>query len=242
MIKIAKEFQWTAITAIVLPLLVTGCAPQPLAPTVAYDHQGGKNIALLTPYIPPEETMLSIKPVTTAGAVLPEFGIIGGIIGGSIEQNAQNKRQANFTSLLNNHGFSAQTILTNAITRQLEAEGYTVSQISVARPSADFLKSYPQSQVPLLDVVLVQDGYCICAFENSYQPIIEMKYRLVAANGATTLAQGVFQYSSARGDQTPDSAYNYTTYSGFDASPQLAIKALTTVLTEAGTSTAEGLN
>ncbi|MDE1896498.1 MAG: hypothetical protein KGH91_05460 [Rhodospirillales bacterium] len=225
-----------------MPFLLVGCTPPPLASTVAYQHQGGKQIALVTPYIPPQESVVSLAPTTVAGTIGPAFGIVGGLIGGSIEADAAAKRNKTFTGLLTQDNFSAEPLLATAITKQLDVEGYTVTRISVPRPQGDFLSPYTPSSTPQLDVVLVQLGYYKGGLGAPYQPMVELKYRLIASNGTTTLAQGAFQYSGMKGDQKPDPQFNYANFADIKANPELADKALSAVLTTAGVSVAEGLN
>lgn len=148
-----------------------------------------------------------------------------------------------FDAQLAQRGFSTAAVLQQQITQQLQAEGYTVVPENVPRPKGSFLDSYPVATpaVPQLDVVLEEFGYLAAGMSAPYQPMVEMKYRLVG-QGGKTLAQGAFQYSSQQGEQKPDPAYDYRSYSALAADPSLAVKGMKDGLNWAVGGVAKGLN
>ncbi|WP_183267089.1 hypothetical protein [Acidocella aromatica] len=231
------------VAGVMVCATLVGCTPPPLAATVVYDHTGGKVIDLPTPYAPDQVALESMTPITTAGTVGVLFGPLGGALGAAYDQSVQQKRQAAFDTQLAQRGFVTAALLQQQITRQLQAEGYTVVPESVTRPKGNFLDSYPAATpaAPQLDVVLEMFGYLTAGMSSPYQPMVEMKYRLVG-QGGKTLAQGAFQYSCLRGEQKPDPSYDYQTYSALAADPSLAMKGLTDGLNRAAGAVAKRLN
>ena len=186
--------------------------------------------------------MRSASPVSVVGevAVIGMFGAIGGLAAGLYDAHVQGQREAAFDAVMKKNNFAPADVLNKTLTQQLQAEGYVVTTESVTRPTADFLPSYPAAPGPLLDVVLANEGYLTQGSPAAYQPVVDLKYKLVGTGG-TVLAEGAFQYSNFKGDQQPDPAYNYPDYGSLSVNPALAIKGQTSVLTQATASVALAL-
>lgn len=238
---IASCRRWAGM-AVLAPILAA-CAVTPLAPTIAYHPGGGaRTIALLTPYVPPHERLVSITPVTSIGHVGPLFGAVGGLFGALYDQSVQREHRTAFDGLLARQGFRPRATLARDVTQRLEGEGYRVVPLAAARPGPHFLAAPPPAPPGVtleLDVVAVHIGYL--RLGRSYRPDVELKYRLVRAGTGQVLGEGAVAYRTNRGGTPPDPAYSYAGYDRFAADPSRAAKALSELLDRAAARIAAGL-
>jgi len=229
-----------ALALAVAFLLLTGCTPSRLAPSItdAAATKSIKTIAFVTPALPGSITLASLAPITVAGS-------LGGVLGFAYDQSVQKNHANAFSSLLAENNFVPGQVLAADITQRLQAKGYTIMRVQAARPTTDFLTSYPAATPPAdayLDVVLAVVGYFTTTITAAYEPIVEVKFRLVRAGDNQVLAQGSFQYSILRGDIHPDPKYNFGHYGDFQTNPSLAIAGISDGLSQAADTIVDSLN
>jgi hypothetical protein len=169
--------------------------------------------------LPEKITLTSLAPVTVVGGV-------GGLLGALYDQSVQKDHAKAFAQLLAQNNFVPGQILDADITQALQAKGFSVTRVQAARPDSNFLPAYPAATPPAdayLDVVLAEIGYFTITITDPYEPMVEVKFRLLRASDKQVIAQGSFQYSILRGDVRPDAKYDIWHYRDFQNEPALAI-------------------
>ncbi len=227
-------------TALAAFLLLAGCTPARLAPSISDTSatQSIKTIAFVTPALPEKITLTSLAPVTVVGGV-------GGLLGALYDQSVQKDHAKAFAQLLAQNNFVPGQILDADITQALQAKGFSVTRVQAARPDSNFLPAYPAATPPAdayLDVVLAEIGYFTITITDPYEPMVEVKFRLLRASDKQVIAQGSFQYSILRGDVRPDAKYDIWHYRDFQNEPALAIAGMSDGLAQAATTIATSLN
>jgi len=218
-------------------LLLAGCTPARLAPSItdtgAAEHI--KTIAFVTPALPANITLTSLAPVT----------VVGGVLGALYDQSVQKDHAKAFAQLLAQNNFAPGQVLNADITQALQAKGFSVIPVQAARPNSNFLPAYPAATPPpdaYLDVVLAQVGYFTITLTDPYEPMVEVKFRLLRASDKQVIAQGSFQYSILRGDIHPDAKYDIWHYRDFQNEAALAIAGISDGLSQAAGTIAGSLN
>ncbi|MET1028004.1 MAG: hypothetical protein ABWY00_12615 [Dongiaceae bacterium] len=210
----------------VAAMLLVGCTQQ----EIPFDHASAgdiKVIGLLTPALP------SGPDVILASSPAQSFGLIGAIVDASMQAN----RETHFKDLLSGQHFSAEEALTQCVTEKLQAAGYTVTPVPVARPKDDFLKQYPVTTGPkvdaYLDIVATEYGYVAAGVgaANPYRPAFAMTIKLVRAKDTAILMQDNIIYNPVGSYSnwvtiSPDPTYQFSDFDSLMADPAKAVSGL----------------
>jgi len=152
------------LTALLLGLLAACASPQP---KVALDDQTAQELNTITIVRPPQELTLVVHNL---GHPATAFGIIGGAIAASDEQDKSNR----FSEAMIAQKFSARSALLSALERGLVQAGYKVEITDGEWVKADGKYTLQYDKLPKDRVVLVVSprivGYVTTSVVADYQP------------------------------------------------------------------------
>ncbi|MBX3504899.1 MAG: hypothetical protein KF895_05430 [Parvibaculum sp.] len=211
-------------------LMLAGCATQPAIPFDSSSAGQIKTIGILTPDIPTGPSAI------LASSVGQSFGLIGALV----DAGMQSSRESDLKSMLNSRQFVAHDKLMAGVTASLEAQGYEVRRVSVARSErGEFLKTYPLSNTEkvdaYLDIVMRGYGYIAAGITDGtpYRPIVETRVRLVSAKDSSVLMEDVIFYNRLNATYettnvtiSPDPAYSFSDFSSLERDPDKAVEGL----------------
>lgn len=210
--------------------LLAGCATKPAIPLDRTSAKEIKTIGILTPDMP---TGPSAILASTPGQ---SFGLVGALIDAGIESS----RESDLKAVLAGKSFTPYDRLMGGIKAALEAQGYEVKQIAVARTvRGEFLKTYPAANTEkvdaYLDVVLFRYGYGAAGISAStpYRPSIETRVRLVDAKDTRVLMEDIVFYNriftaleTNNVTIAPDPEYSFAAFSDLTNNPDKAVEGL----------------
>jgi hypothetical protein len=217
---------------------LAGCAG---APAIPYDRSTAgdiKTIGVLTPRFPDGPS------VVLASSVGQSFGIIGALVDAGIRRSHQDS----LSSLLAGQRFSVVDTFQPSLVAALEARGYKVEIIPVARDKQDFLPDYRVAtniQVDAyLDIVAVGYGYVAAGVRDStpYRPIVGVNCKLVRAADGAVLMRDAIVYNPVNPNGryitiAPDPAFQFIDFDMLMADPPRTVAGLNNALTQ----TAQGV-
>lgn len=206
--------------------LLVACAA---APEIPYDKTVAaqvKTIAIITPRFPDGPNVI------LASTIGRSFGLIGDLIDAAMQAN----RESQFKSLLERQNFSMADEFLKQLGDDLQAEGYTVVTVPVARDKADFLAQYPAAQADAyLDLVAIGYGYVAAGIKSSlpYRPILAVRARLVKSQDSSVLMQDAVVYNPIGPFDhwvtiAPDKSQQFPDFDALIADPVHAVSGLET--------------
>jgi hypothetical protein len=212
------------IVAVVL--LLGGCAAQPKVP---FDKSVAevKTIGVVTPKNPDQAS------VYLASSVGRSFGLIGAVIDAGMQAN----RESQFKTILSERKAAPTETFMASLTRSLEAQGYTVKQVPVARSGSDFLEKYPPAGESGVDAYLdlvTSYGYIAAGIQASapWRPFYYTRTRLVHAKDSKVLMQDVVAYNPIAPyvanavTVPPQPEYHFADFDGLVANAPKAVQGL----------------
>ncbi len=119
-----------------------------------------------------------------------------GLLGAALVAGMRADRDANLNAVIGQQGFSMQDSFSKSLRASLQAQGFTVVMVPVARKAGEFLSRYPTSGANVdayLDVVATDWGLVAGGFGSSasdlYSPRLDVQARLVSAKNGSVLMQ-----------------------------------------------------
>ncbi len=118
--------------------------------------------------------------------------------------------------------------MAEALAAALQANGYEVAAIPVARDRKDdFLSQYPGAPADAyLDLVVENYGYLAAGIGKStpYRPFVRLKVRLVRAGDKSVLMQDAIDYNPLNNPEnvitiSPDAHYEFTDFDALTGDP-----------------------
>ena len=177
------------IVAIVVAIVVSGCAALPEIP---YDRMGAgeiKRIGLIPPSLPKSASVI------LASSPGQSFGLVGAIVDATL----QARREGHFRMFLEDEHFSTQDVFTGRLKQQIEMQGYTVTTVNAIRSGPNFVTKFPMdSDVDaFLDVLVTNYGYISAGVGNDtpYRPQFLVQVRLIRAKDSAVLLQDTIVYN-----------------------------------------------
>ncbi|MDO8289716.1 MAG: hypothetical protein Q7T44_10905 [Parvibaculum sp.] len=229
------------LLAAMVMLCVSGCVSGPTA--VPFDStQAGKikTIGILTPGTSAEPRAIL---ATTVGQ---SFGLIGAII----DAGMQESRESDLKALLNGQNYDARAKYLADLKASLEARGYKVVDVPVARTDqSDFKKSYLEVSASGVDAYLdtvYHYGYISAGVVGSapYRPFVYLGCRLVKPSDGSVLMEDRIYYNALNNPKNvvtlpPDPAYVFPDFADVTRDPKktaegldVAFKASTTAIVQ----------
>ena len=209
--------------------LLAGCATKPAIPFDSTSAGEIKTIGILTPSMPNGPSAI------LASSVGQSFGLVGALI----DAGMQEARESDLEDILSGKQFIAHDKLMNGIVASLEAQGYTVKNVSVPRTERDFMKVYPSTNTEkvdaYLDVVMNGYGYIAAGITSGtpYRPIVVTKLRLVSAKDSSVLMEDVVYYNRLNASLettnltiSPDPTYSFSDFSDLERNPEKTVEGL----------------
>jgi hypothetical protein len=184
-----------------------------------------KTINVVTPSAPDRPA------VVLAATVGQSFGLIGALI----DAGMQSSREGDFEEVAKSQNFIGKEAFERHLDAALTAGGYTPAHSSIARPKADFLKSYAAPADVKADAhldIVMHYGYVASGIATPYRPFVTVNAKLVRASDNALLMQKSIFYNPlyAAPEQTvtiaPDPAYEFADFDALKADPEKAIKGL----------------
>lgn len=167
---------WIRLVAASTAVLLLGACVG--LPSVPYDRSASasvKTIGLLSPKFP-ESTS-----VVLASSPTQSFGLVGAAIEAGMRSSRESKLKAALAPITD---LTPKEIFINQLVSTLEAQGYAVQPVAVAREEDDFVEAYPSPDGvdALLDVVVIQYGYIAAGVTDNtpYRPTTYAKVQLVS--------------------------------------------------------------
>jgi hypothetical protein len=228
-----KRFGWVAALAALV--CVSACT----TPLIPYDRSTAntKTVGLLTPGWP------SGPVAFLASNVGASFGLVGALVNASMQSN----RDTDLIALLADHQIDGKTIFVNALTDDLQKEGYTVTPIAADEKRNGNLKKYPVAGAnavdAYLDVAVTNYGYMAAGISKDapYRPWVTATVKLVSAANGSVLMQDVVTYNSFVDAKnviliSPDPAYSFPVWDDVTADKDKAAQGVSASLKQtAGT-------
>jgi len=200
------------------------------APEIPFDRSTApdvKTIGMITPIFPKQPT------VWLASSVGQSFGLIGALV----DAGLQGEREKKFQTVLVGHNYVAQDAFTDGLVASLQAQGYVVVQVPLARDKNDFAKKYPPADETkvdaYLDTVTLAYGYIAAGISSSnpYRPSVVTKVKLVRARDSSVLMQDLVFYNPVNNPKkivtiAPDPAYQFPDFDSLMANQDQAVEGL----------------
>lgn len=169
-----------------------------------------------------------------ASTVGQSFGLIGALIDAGMTE----RRNTEFTGLMESQNFEAVDFFVACLTADLRAEDYNVVLIPMSRPDDKFLASYPGSSQTInayLDV-RTQFSYIAAGLgdSNPYRPAFWARARLVDAQSSAVLMEDTVMYNPLGSPKNivtiaPDPREQFVDFDAMMTNPPEAIAGLKTV-------------
>lgn len=177
------------------------------------------------------------KPtVWLASDVGQSFGLVGALIDAGMQESREDKMWA----MLAGQKMYPRDQFMSALRQSLEADGFAVKTIDIAREAGKYMKAYPPAAEngvdAYLDIVVGQYGYVAAGIASStpYRPYVYLNCKLVqASNGAVLMQDSIFYDPVAPFGQgknvsiSPDPAYTFVDFDAMENAPQKSAEGLT---------------
>jgi hypothetical protein len=179
--------------AIVVSLVLAGCAGQPEIPFDKTSAGSVQTIGVLTPDMPEKPT------VWLAGDVGQSFGLVGALVDVSMQSNRDSKMWAAMVQ----SGYVPRDAFLAAVESSLQARGFAAKTVVADRSHSGYLKTYPapgDSKVDAyLDISFIGNGYGYAAAgigsSSLYRPFAYLNCKLVRASDGSVLMQDTVLYN-----------------------------------------------
>lgn len=211
-------------------LSVASCAT---IPEVAYDRTGAgvKKIAFINIGFPEKATAPNVG--MSAGNTMASFGLIGALIGGSIEATAQDARQDRLRDSISAQSFDALAFFKSELTVALETEGYEVVFLS----AGDRTRSSHELELPTsvmgADAVfdVVTTGYGYLSSGKRWRPYMHTMVMLRDAKTSDVIMQNAVLYNDylAQGNRisiSPTEEYGWANNSDVGTDAEMTVAGL----------------
>ncbi|HVV64912.1 MAG TPA: hypothetical protein VHC42_05550 [Rhizomicrobium sp.] len=177
------------------------------------------------------------KPtVWLATDVGQSFGLVGALIDAGMQESREDKM---WTMLAGQKMYPRDQFM-SALRQSLEADGFAVKTIDIAREAGKYVKAYPPGAEngvdAYFDIVVDQYGYVAAGIASStpYRPYVYLNCKLVqASNGAVLMQDSIYYDPVAPFGQgknvsiSPDPAYTFVDFDALESEPQKGAEGLT---------------
>lgn len=167
--------------ALIVPLLLLGCAA---VPRTDFDKSGYQNIKTVTLLVINESQHITARNFTSEGLGVAVGGLLGGAMAKSVDTTVPANPSEAFLKAINDRKLQFAPPMVAALQKELGAKGIRVNYSPHQKPklAADGGDDYSEIQTDadaILNVWFGVTGYAVASFSGYYQPWLRVNVRLL---------------------------------------------------------------